>query len=207
MNKDLEKKNKRIGLIVLAVTCIMIGMSFAAVPLYSLFCQVTGYGGTTQTADSLPDTVLADRTITIRFNTDIAPDLPWDFKAERHSIKVNPGQKGLISYHAKNHADVPVAGAAIYNVTPLKAGPYFHKIQCFCFEEQILQPDQETAMPVMFYVDPSIADDPALNEVKTITLSYTFFKTDTDALEQALEDFYNQAPAQPDDLSDDAGEI
>lgn len=194
MDEDLIKKNRRMGLFVLLTVFCMVGLSFASVPLYNLFCKVTGYGGTTQVSEALPKRIVEDRTITIRFNTDIAADLPWDFAAEQKSVTVHPGQKGLISYRAENHANTPMAGAAIFNVTPLKAGKYFHKVQCFCFEEQILQPGQTVHMPVMFYVDPSIADDTSMSDVQHITLSYTFYKTETETLEQALEDFYNQAP-------------
>lgn len=193
-DQDLIRKNRRMGLYVILAVVFMVGLSFASVPLYNLFCQVTGYGGTTQTAEALPSKVIEDRTITIRFNTDVAPDLPWEFEAEKKTVSVHPGQKGLITYRAKSLSDLPVAGAALYNVIPLKAGQYFHKVQCFCFEEQILEPGQEVSMPVMFYVDPSIADDPGMSDVNHITLSYTFYKTETEALEQALEDFYNQAP-------------
>lgn len=111
---------------------------------------------------------------------------------EKRSIEVKLGQKGLIAFHAKNKANTPLAGSAIYNVTPLKAGKYFHKVQCFCFDEQILQPGENVSMPVMFYIDPKMNDDPNMDDVQTITLSYTFFTSESEELEQALEDFYNQ---------------
>ncbi len=189
---SLERKNKRMLAIVLSVVGGMIFLSFASVPLYDLFCRVTGYGGTTQVSEDLPDQIVTDRVVTIRFNTDTAPGLPWTFRPEMRQVRVNPGQQGLINYRAENTAEYPIIGTAVYNVTPPKAGRYFHKVQCFCFEEQTLQPGESMHMPVMFYVDPAMADDPNMRDVRTITLSYTFFKAHTQELEQALEDFYNQ---------------
>lgn len=190
-DQELVRKNARAGLIVLVVVIGMVGLSFAAVPLYSLFCQVTGFGGTTQVSESLPDTIL-DRTVTIQFNSDTGREMPWEFTPEERRIDVKLGQRGLTAYHARNPAGKPITGTAIYNVTPLKVGKYFHKIQCFCFDEQTLQPGEDVSMPVMFYVDPAMNDDPNMNDVKTITLSYTFFKTETKALEEALDAFYNE---------------
>jgi cytochrome c oxidase assembly protein subunit 11 len=134
--------------------------------------------------------------MTIRFNADTAPDLPWDFKSDQRSITTPVGRKTLVSFHARNLSDLPVTGTALYNVVPEKVGKYFHKIECFCFGEQLLNPRQSVQMPVVFFVDPSIADDPDMDDVETITLSYSFFKTESERLEQALEDFYNQ-PASP----------
>jgi cytochrome c oxidase assembly protein subunit 11 len=188
----LAQKNRRVMTRVLFAVFFMVGLSFASVPLYDLFCRVTGFGGTTQVSDSLPDTIIQDRTFVIRFNTDVAPDLQWDFAALDNNIEVNPGQKGLIAYNVRNNMGAPVAGAAVFNVSPPRAGRYFHKVQCFCFEEQILQPGVDMNMPVMFYVDPEIVNDRQMDSVTSITLSYTFFKTDTEALDEALEDFYNQ---------------
>jgi cytochrome c oxidase assembly protein subunit 11 len=188
---DLRRKNARTGLTVLAVVVGMVGVSFAAVPLYDLFCRVTGFGGTTQTAEALPGVVL-DRTVTINFNADTDRGMPWNFEPEQRRIDVKLGQKGLTAYHAHNNATTPVTGTAVYNVTPLKAGKYFHKIQCFCFGEQTLKPGEDVAMPVMFFVDPKMNDDPNMDDVKTITLSYTFYKAESQALDQALEVYYNQ---------------
>ncbi len=191
-NQELTLKNKRLGLIVLAIVIAMIGLSFAAIPLYSLFCSVTGFGGTTQTADTLPsEAQIIDREITINFTSNTNPKLPWDFKPEQRSIAIKLGQRGLTAFSAKNKANHPTTGTAIYNVTPLKAGKYFNKIQCFCFDEQTLQGGEQVSMPVMFYVDPKMADDRNMIDVKTITLSYTFFEVDTKALEDATEAFYN----------------
>jgi len=187
----MARKNTRLGLTVLAVVLGMAALAYASVPLYSLFCRVTGFGGTTQVAQNLPDQVL-ERRITVKFDAATNRNLPWIFEPEQREIEVQLGQKGLTAYRAKNKANTPTGGTAIYNVTPLKAGKYFHKIQCFCFDEQILQAGQEVSMPVMFYVDPKMNDDPNMNDVQTITLSYTFFKGESEELEDALEDFYNE---------------
>lgn len=187
----MAQKNARLGLTILGVVLGMAALAYASVPLYDMFCRVTGFGGTTQTSDAWPEQII-DRSLTINFNTDTSPNLPWDFSPEKRSIEVKLGQKGLIAFHAKNKANTPLAGSAIYNVTPLKAGKYFHKVQCFCFDEQILQPGENVSMPVMFYIDPKMNDDPNMDDVQTITLSYTFFTSESEELEQALEDFYNQ---------------
>lgn len=188
---EMSRKNARTGLIILGVICGMTALSFASVPLYDVFCRVTGFGGTTQTAENLPDEVI-DRVVTINFNADTDRNLPWYFAPEQRSINVKLGQKGITAYTARNKTDKPVTGTAIYNVTPLKAGKYFHKIQCFCFDEQTLAANQEVSMPVLFYVDPKMHEDPNMNDVKTITLSYSFFKAQTQELDNALEGFYNQ---------------
>lgn len=153
----------------------MIGMSYAAVPLYRMFCQATGFGGTTQRAQAAPDQVLA-RKITVRFEAGTAPGLPWQFYPEQRSAEVKVGEVGLAYYKAINTSGRPITGRAVYNVTPDKAGLYFVKIQCFCFSEQTLAPGQNVDMPVQFYVDPAIVKDSKLDEVRTITLSYTFFE-------------------------------
>ena len=188
---NLQDKNRRTAITVLVVVCLMVGLSFASVPLYKVFCSVTGWGGTTQLAETLPspDEVI-DREITVRFDGNTAHDLPWDFRPEEVSVTLRLGERGFTSFVALNRGDEPVAGTAIFNVTPLKAGKYFHKIQCFCFGEQILQPHENVNMPVLFYVDPEMHDDKNMDDVTTITLSYSFFRTDSENLEKALEDFY-----------------
>ena len=188
---EMSRKNARIGLSILAIVVAMIGLSFASVPLYSLFCRVTGFGGTTQTAESLPETVL-NREVTIQFNADTDPNLPWLFKPEERAITVKLGQRGLTAFYAKNKEKEPVTGTALYNVTPLKAGKYFHKIQCFCFDEQTLQPGEDMDMPVLFYIDPKMDEDPNMQDVHTITLSYTFFRAESEQLDGAMERFYNE---------------
>lgn len=192
-SQELARKNAKTAYIVLFVVCVMVGLAFASVPLYSLFCRVTGWGGTTQVSASLPaqDQIL-DRTMTIRFDTNTAHDMPWRFEPEKISETIRIGDRGFMNFIAENNADFAVTGTAVFNVTPLKAGKYFQKVQCFCFGEQTLQPNERVNMPVLFYVDPAIDDDRGLDDVKVITLSYSFYKTDSEALEQAVEDFYNE---------------
>jgi cytochrome c oxidase assembly protein subunit 11 len=152
----------------------MVGLTAAAVPLYRLFCQVTGYGGTTQRAEAAPERQL-DQTIEVRFNADVAHDLPWRFTPVEHAVEVRLGEQHLAFYRAHNAGDRPITGTATFNVTPFKAGAYFGKIACFCFEEQTLQAGETVDMPVSFYVDPAILEDPDTRDVRAITLSYTFF--------------------------------
>lgn len=189
-HSEMTKKNARLGLTVLAVVIGMVGMSFAFIPLYNLFCRVTGFAGTTQVSTQLPETIL-DRVVTIKFNAQTNQNLPWDFTPEERAIDVQLGQRGLTAFNAHNKMDVPTTGTAIYNVLPLKAGKYFHKIQCFCFDEQTLTPQETMNMPVMFYVDPAMSDDPLMDDVKSITLSYTFFPAGSEELDTATEAFYN----------------
>lgn len=155
------------------VGVVMLGLTFAAVPLYDLFCRVTGYGGTPSQSDAGADRVL-DREITIRFDASVDRDMPWRFKPEQTTMKIRIGETGLAFYEATNPTDHVVAGSASYNVTPFSAGGYFTKIDCFCFTEQVLQPGEAVRMPVTFYVDPEIVDDPEAALARTITLSYTF---------------------------------
>lgn len=187
----MDKNTKTLSLVLLVVAA-MVGLAFASVPLYDLFCRVTGFGGTTMRADAPPPTgEIIDRDITIRFNADTSPNLPWDFKPEQRQMTVKVGQQGLISFLSHNRQKTPTTGTAIYNVTPAKAGKYFHKVQCFCFDEQTLTPGQEMHMPVAFYVDPAMDKDRTMDDVRTITLSYTFFPAASSELDQALEEFYN----------------
>ncbi len=196
-DQELVARNARTGFIVIGVVLGMVGLSFASVPLYDAFCRVTGWGGTTQVSDVLPaENQILDREVTVRFDANVARDLPWDFSAETKSATLRIGARGFANFVSKNRSHKPVAGTALFNVTPLKAGKYFHKIQCFCFDEQILAPAQRVDMPVMFYVDPAIADDPNLDDVKVITLSYSFFKTESEALERATEAFYKDEALQ-----------
>ncbi len=174
-------RNLRVAVLLGGLVCGMVGLAFASVPLYRLFCQVTGFGGTTQVAVSLPSEV-ADRIIKVRFNSDISPALPWSFQPEQREVSLRIGEQGLVFYRARNLSNEPASGTATFNVTPLKAGQYFNKVQCFCFEEQRLMPGEEMQMGVSFFVDPAIMDDRGLDDLKTITLSYTFFR-DLDELE------------------------
>ena len=162
------------ALVGVGVIAGMVGLTAASVPLYRLFCQVTGFGGTTQVAERAPDQV-SDQTIGVRFNADVDPDLPWSFQPVEREVTVRIGEERLAFYRAVNHGDRPIVGSAVFNVTPNKAGVYFSKIACFCFTEQVLQPGEAVDMPVSFYVDPAILDDPDTRDISAITLSYTFF--------------------------------
>ena len=168
----------------------MLGLTAAAVPLYRLFCEVTGYGGTTQRADRAPDQA-SERTIKIRFNADIAEGLPWSFAPATREIEVRIGEQTLAFYRAHNSAARPITGTATFNVMPAKAGPYFSKIDCFCFTEQVLAAGQSADLPVSFFVDPAILDDPDTRDLRSITLSYTFFPRD----DQADPETANDRPA------------
>lgn len=165
----------------------MAGLAFAAVPLYRLFCQVTGFGGTVQVAEAAPAEI-GERIVTVRFNADTARDLPWRFMPERREMTVRVGEVNMAFYSAENLSDRALVGSSTFNVTPVKAGSYFNKIECFCFEEQTLVPGERVAFPVSFFVDPAIAEDRRLDDVNTITLSYTFFGRDGGAAEAALSD-------------------
>ncbi|MBL8839788.1 MAG: cytochrome c oxidase assembly protein [Alphaproteobacteria bacterium] len=171
--------NRRTALMLGGVAATMAGASFAAVPLYRLFCQVTGYGGTTQRADAAPAAAAA-RIITVRFDASVSGNgLPWTFMPVERRVQVRVGEERLAFYRATNNAREATTGTATFNVTPFKAGPYFNKIACFCFSEQTLAAGQSIEMPVSFFVDPAILDDPNLADVDTITLSYTFFRVRT----------------------------
>lgn len=151
----------------------MVGMAYAAVPLYELFCQVTGYGGTTQRVEQVSDTIL-DRTVRVRFDANVN-GLPWTFRPKQREVEVRIGETIQIEYEATNTADVALAGQATFNVTPQATGPYFNKVECFCFTEMTLEPGETLDMPVLFFVDPAIVDQVETRTVKGITLSYTFF--------------------------------
>lgn len=158
----------------------MLGAAFASVPLYTLFCQVTGYGGTTQRAEAAPTTV-SDKQVTVRFDGNVAEGLPWTFRPNQREVRVNLGATANVSYHVENHSDRPITGQALFNVTPEAAGLYFNKIACFCFSSQTLQPGETAEMPIVFYVDPEMADTEELKSLQAITLSYTFFPVDDPA--------------------------
>ncbi len=174
MMKTADKQNNIVALIIVGFVVLMLGMAYAAVPLYKLFCQVTGYGGTTQISKGNEGAVL-EQTVVIRFDGNVAKDMPWKFKPVQQKITVKIGENRLAHYKAVNLTDKAVTGTATFNVTPLVAGSYFNKIACFCFTEQTLQPGESVDMPVSFYVDPEFATDPDTKMIKEITLSYTFF--------------------------------
>lgn len=176
-----SRANRRIALTAASVVVAMVGLAYASVPLYRLFCQVTGFGGTTQRADAAPGTI-DKHVVTVRFNADIGGrDMPWQFEPMQREVTLHLGEERLIHYRATNTSAEPVVGTAVFNVTPAKAGIYFQKIACFCFEEQRLEAGESADMPVSFYVDPALATDPNTADVKTITLSYTFFRAKSDA--------------------------
>ncbi len=179
MKRDQKTRNVRLAAAAFGVAAVMVGMSFAAVPLYEAFCRVTGFAGTPKVAEAAPDKAI-ERTIVIRFNADVDPALPWRFRAAQDKVKLRIGEQSLAFYRAKNLSDRAIIGTASFNVTPLKAGQYFNKIECFCFTEQRLEAGGEIDMPVAFFVDPAIADDPNLDDVREITLSYTFYQTRTE---------------------------
>ncbi len=161
----------------------MVALSFAAVPLYRLFCAVTGYGGTPQIAAAAPAAV--EQKITVRFDANVAGGMPWVFEAPK-PVEVALGESAIVAYKGRNPTDRPILGTATYNVTPLQAGQYFNKIQCFCFTEQLLMPGEEKEFPVTFFVDPLIADDPDNSRTHAITLSYTFFEKGPKALDEYM---------------------
>jgi cytochrome c oxidase assembly protein subunit 11 len=169
-----QDKNRKTAASLVALVIAMVGLSFAAVPLYRLFCQVTGFGGTTQAATTAPDKVY-DREVTVQFTTQTDPDLPWEFKAEERRVKMKIGESKLVFFRAQNVSNAPTKGTATFNVTPHIAGPYFVKTECFCFEEQALKAGESIEMPMTFYIDPQILKNKELEGVTTLTLSYTFF--------------------------------
>ena len=176
-----KEKNRTTLFYVISVIIGTVGASYAAVPLYRVFCQSTGYGGTTQVGHKvdLVESMEAkkDRLIRVNFNADTAATMQWNFRPQQAAIDVHPGETALAFYTARNPTKKPIDGISTYNVVPFEAGQYFNKIQCFCFEEQRLNPDEEVDMPVFFYLDPEIVDDPFLEGVEEITLSYTFFES------------------------------
>lgn len=174
-NNRLARREKQIVMACAIVVGGMVGMAYAAVPLYDLFCRVTGYGGTTQATSEFSDVIL-DRVVTVRFDANTNRDLDWAFKPQQTATDINVGADGLAFYTAENRSSRPIVGTATYNVTPQKAGVYFAKVECFCFTEQLLMPGESIDMPVTFFVDPAIADDPNMDDVSTITLSYTFYE-------------------------------
>jgi len=179
----MAKARSRNGIVaatLVAVVVGMVGLSFASVPLYRLFCQITGFGGTPNIATA-PDRVKAsERTIAVRFDANVNPALPWAFRPEQLEVRVRLGEPTLAFYKAVNQSDRAVTGIATFNVTPYKAGNYFSKIECFCFTEQRLEAHQSADMPVQFFVDPEIFTDPNTRDVTTITLSYTFFPVEAE---------------------------
>lgn len=176
-NEQTDRSNRRVAVACVAFFASMVGMAYAAVPLYEMFCQITGYGGTTQRVEQYSQTVL-DRDIKVRFDANVSGGLPWDFKPVSRDVTLKIGETTQVSYSAKNTFSQPTSGRASFNVTPQMAGAYFMKVECFCFTDTELQPGEDMDMPVVFYVDPEIVNVPELKNIGTITLSYTFFPLD-----------------------------
>ena len=164
----------------------MIGLSFAAVPLYRTFCQATGYDGTPRTAGVERSDRIIDRLVRVRFDANVNPALPWQFAPGQRSVEVKLGAETLVHYTARNTSDRPITGTATFSVVPEKAAQYFTKIQCFCFTEQTLAPGETVEMPVVFYIDPALDTDPDARDVREFTLSYTFFPAESDSKRSPL---------------------
>lgn len=183
---DINRRNQRLLSALILFVAVMVGMAYASVPLYEMFCRVTGFGGTTQVAESAPETV-GERVVRVRFNADVSGAMPWAFEPLQREVSVRVGEEKLVFYRATNRSSHPIVGTSTYNVTPDKAGIYFNKVQCFCFTEQLLKPGESIDMPVVFFVDPEMVKDRAMGDVTTITLSYMFFEAKTDRARQLLE--------------------
>ena len=177
-----QLKNRKTALNLLAIVVGMALLSYASVPLYRIFCQVTGYGGTTMKAEDLNEKIYA-REINMRFNAITFEGLPWKFETQQNQLKLKVGEHKLAFFTATNTSDKPTAGTATYNVTPHKVGQYFAKIECFCFEEQRLKGSETLEMPVLFFIDPDFEKDPKMQDVDSITLSYTFFSSTSEKYE------------------------
>lgn len=174
------RNHRTTGIVLAGVAFAMLGAAYAAVPLYSLFCQVTGYAGTTRRALA-PATEVLDRTMTVRFDGNVVPGLDWEFGPVEIKQVVRIGENRIAHFRATNHSDRAIVGTATFNVTPEQAGVYFNKLQCFCFTEQRLEPGQTVDMPVSYFIDPAIVKDPDAGSLDTITLSYTFYPVKTPA--------------------------
>jgi cytochrome c oxidase assembly protein subunit 11 len=192
--KRSHRRNGTTVALLISVVAGMIGLSFASVPLYRLFCAATGFGGTTQRAESAP-TRTTTALITVRFDAQVAPGLDWEFRPLQSAIAVHPGAQNEVFFRAVNHTKTPITAQAVYNVTPTKAGIYFDKLQCFCFNSQTLAPGQNVDMGVVFFVDPDMLTDPSASEVRSITLSYTMFRSPEQAPATASAAPRPQAPS------------
>ncbi|QDZ09405.1 cytochrome c oxidase assembly protein [Devosia ginsengisoli] len=178
INPEMARRNRRVAIMGMAIAAGMVGLAYASVPLYQLFCQVTGFGGTPQTASEAPKGYI-DRQMTVRFDSNVANDLAWTVTPAA-LVNDNIGKVDTVNYVATNNSDKPITGMAVFNVSPERAGVYFNKIECFCFTEQTLQPGETVDMPIVFFVDPELDDNQELNTVKEITLSYTFYASDNE---------------------------
>lgn len=175
--RDTERSNRKVATVSAAVAVGMLALAFASVPLYRLFCQVTGYGGTTQKA-AAPSSVVVDRTVTVRFDANVSSGLAWRVEPLQRTIEIKLGETAVIAYRATNLSDKTIVGTSGFNVSPDITGSYFNKLECFCFTEQKLEPGQSLDMPVSFYVDPAMLADADARKVQQITLSYTFYRVE-----------------------------
>ena len=173
----IEKK-KLTPLVLAGIFILMLGLSYASVPLYEIFCRVTGFGGTTQVAKDAPKIVL-DKTVSVRFDTNVN-NLPWDFKAKMNVMDVKVGQVNKIEFEVSNYSDEPTAGVASFNVSPSSFGKYYSKLGCFCFEKQELKPGEKATYVMTFYLDPEMVNDATVKNLQDVTMSYTFFSTEYD---------------------------
>jgi len=184
-----KDKNARVAWTMVAIVGGMLGLAYAAVPLYEIFCKATGFAGTPVVAQEGAQgegRPVLDRTVTVRFDSNVDPNLSWRFQPLEREVKVKLGEEKLVFFRATNVAQRPIVGTATYNVTPEPAGPWFNKIQCFCFTEQLLKPGQSVDMPVVFFIDPAMNQDRRYDNVRTITLSYTFFEAKTERAKTLL---------------------
>ena len=170
------QKKKLTPLVLAGIFVLMLGLSYASVPLYEIFCRVTGFGGTTQVANNAPKIVL-DKVVSVRFDTNVN-NLPWDFKAKKNVMDVKVGQVNKIEFEVLNYSDEPTAGVASFNVSPSSFGKYYSKLGCFCFEKQMLKPGEKATYVMTFYLDPEMINDPTVKNLEDVTMSYTFFSTD-----------------------------
>lgn len=180
-----ERRTRITAAVLFGVVAGMAGLSLASSELYRMFCQATGYGGTPKTENVARPQVITDGEVTVRFDANVNSALPWRFHPEKRQVRLRLGEETLVHFTAANLADQPVTGTATFNVVPEKVAQYFSKLECFCFTEQTLAPGQEVAMPVVFFVDPALAEDSTARDATTITLSYTFFRADSDGGPQA----------------------
>jgi cytochrome c oxidase assembly protein subunit 11 len=176
---SIAARNRTVALRAALVGLAMLALAFASVPLYRIFCQVTGFGGTAMRADAAPGAVAGE--IGVRFDANIDPALPWKFEPEQATVRIQPGKRTTIYYRSQNYTARSTTGRAVFNVSPAQAGQYFSKIECFCFTEQTLKPGERVRMPVVFFVDPKLRSDPATREIDEITLSYTFYPVENRA--------------------------
>jgi cytochrome c oxidase assembly protein subunit 11 len=179
-----ERRTRITAAALVGLVAGMVGLSFASVPLYRMFCQATGYGGTPKTEGVVRPTAVADAQVTVRFDANVNSGLPWRFQPEQRQVRLRLGEETLVHFTAANLSDQPITGTATFNVVPEKVARYFSKLECFCFTEQTLAPRQEVSMPVVFFVDPALARDATARDATTITLSYTFFRAGSDGQPQ-----------------------